>query len=84
MARIGASEILNPNEHSYDAIVIGSGIGGLTLCLPLWPLKPAGSGAFIVLERHFQNRRIYAYVQPARRLDLGRSACITWAKWKKA
>jgi all-trans-retinol 13,14-reductase len=29
MAQGGASEKLNPNSHSYDAIVIGSGIGAL-------------------------------------------------------
>ena len=68
MAQGGISEKLTPNQHSYDAIVIGSGMGALAFC------QHHGQAAEVARPRPrapFQNRRIHAHLQPAGRLDLG-------------
>jgi all-trans-retinol 13,14-reductase len=51
MAQGGASEKLNPNSHSYDAIVIGSGIGALAFASIMAKLR---KWRVLVLERHFK------------------------------
>ena len=51
MAQSGASENRNPNEHSYDAIVIGSGMGALAFASIMAKLR---KWRVLVLERHFK------------------------------
>src|SRR5258708_20525085 len=51
MAPGGASETLNPNGHSYDAIVIGSGMVALAFAAIMAKLR---KWRVLVLERHFK------------------------------
>src|SRR5580693_822206 len=51
MAQEGIAEKRNPNEHSYDAIVIGSGMGALTFASIMGKLR---KWRVLVLERHFK------------------------------
>ena len=51
MAPSGASETLNPNGRSYDAIVIGSGMGALAFAGIMAKLR---KWRVLVLERHFK------------------------------
>src|SRR5712691_8592327 len=51
MAPSGASERLNPNGRSYDAIVIGSGMGALAFASIMAKLR---KWRVLVLERHFK------------------------------
>ena len=51
MAQSGASETRNPNESSYDAIVIGSGMGALAFASIMAKLR---KWRVLVLERHFK------------------------------
>jgi all-trans-retinol 13,14-reductase len=51
MAQGSTSENRNPNEHSYDAIVIGSGMGALTFASIMAKLR---KWRVLVLERHFK------------------------------
>src|ERR1700692_802737 len=51
MAQSGPSEKRNSNEYSYDAIVIGSGMGALTFASIMAKLR---RWRVLVLERHFK------------------------------
>ena len=51
MAQSGASEIQKSGEPSYDAIVIGSGMGALTFAGIMAKLR---KWRVLVLERHFK------------------------------
>ena len=51
MAQSGASDRRNPNEPTYDAIVIGSGMGALTFAGIMAKLR---QWRVLVLERHFK------------------------------
>ena len=51
MAQGGTSEKQNPNGHSYDAIVIGSGMGALAFAAIMAKLR---KWRVLVLERHFK------------------------------
>ena len=51
MAQSGTSEKRNPDDHSYDAIVIGSGMGALTFASIMAKLR---KWRVLVLERHFK------------------------------
>jgi all-trans-retinol 13,14-reductase len=51
MAQSSASESRNPNEYSYDAIVIGSGMGALAFASIMAKLR---KWRVLVLERHFK------------------------------
>src|SRR6202167_6451518 len=51
MAQGGTSEKGNSTEHSYDAIVIGSGIGALAFAAIMARLR---KWRVLVLERHFK------------------------------
>ena len=51
MAQGGISEKLAPNQHSYDAIVIGSGMGALAFSSIMAKLR---KWRVLVLERHFK------------------------------
>ena len=51
MAQSGASENRNPTDHSYDAIVIGSGMGALAFASIMAKLR---KWRVLVLERHFK------------------------------
>ena len=69
MAQSGDSGKQKPSEHSYDAIVIGSGMGALAFACH------HGQAAEVARPRPrapFQNWRIHAHLQPPWRLDLGR------------
>src|ERR1700680_3052040 len=51
MAQSSSSEIQNANGHSYDAIVIGSGMGALAFASIMARLR---KWRVLVLERHFK------------------------------
>jgi len=51
MAQRGTGDKRNPNEHSYDAIVIGSGMGALAFAAIMAKLR---RWRVLVLERHFK------------------------------
>jgi phytoene dehydrogenase-like protein len=51
MAQSGASDQRNPNEQTYDAIVIGSGMGALAFASIMAKLR---QWRVLVLERHFK------------------------------
>jgi len=51
MAQSGASDQRNPTEQTYDAIVIGSGMGALTFASIMAKLR---KWRVLVLERHFK------------------------------
>jgi all-trans-retinol 13,14-reductase len=51
MAQSGTSEKRNPNEHPYDAFVIGSGMGALAFSSIMAKLR---KWRVLVLERHFK------------------------------
>ena len=51
MAQIGASDKRNPSEQTYDAIVIGSGMGALAFASIMAKLR---KWRVLVLERHFK------------------------------
>ena len=51
MTQSSIAEKRNPNEHSYDAIVIGSGMGALAFASLMAKLR---KWRLLVLERHFK------------------------------
>ena len=79
MARGNTSDLQGPNNRSFDAIVIGSGMGALAFSSLMARLR---KWRVLVLERHF---KIGDSPTPsaARAAGPGMWAFTTWAKWPR-
>jgi len=63
-------------EESWDVVVIGSGIGGLTAALML---ALHGGKRVLVLERHYEAGGFtHTFRRPGFDWDVG---CIMWGRW---
>jgi choline dehydrogenase-like flavoprotein len=61
------------SKREYDAIVIGSGMGGLAFASIMAKLR---KWRVLVLERHFKDRRFHTHFHTAGRLVLGCRASL--------